>query len=238
LRILAATITFTTGVSCSGDSNSSGTDRELISSTAGKALVRLHDSAVTLGKGPIPEPFESSISPYLGALQEVAQSFPDAAGDNRKLKNSVTYVGMGFATAKSAQVVGGVALSGPYASESRVLDDLLKGAEKQGIEDFDSDKLTEETSRLLRMLGQVTVFGDKALTDQIVPADSPLRTNWDKDRDGKFEVPLPPVDLPLDTSAWQDFSNDLVFERDRGSLIGRILLEISYVTERLDLRLS
>jgi hypothetical protein len=236
--IVAVSMAVIGGLSCSADGNGGGADRALISSTAGKALSRLQDSAAMLGKGPLPEPIEGSISPYLVALQEVAQSFPDAAGDNRKVINSLTYVGMGLTTVNAAQAVGGVALTAPYTSESRVLDELLKNADEKGVEDFSPDKLTEETSRLLRMLGQITVFGDKALTDQIVPTDSPLRVHWDKDQDGKFEIPLPPVDLPEDTSAWQDFSNDLTFERDRGSLIGRILLEISYTAERLQLRLT
>ena len=81
-------------------------------------------------------------------------------------------------------------------------------------------------------------MGDKALTDKVVPQDSPLRTNWDKDKDGKFEVPLPPAGLPGVTSAWQGFTKDLTFERDRGSPIGRILLEVSYTAERLQLRLT
>jgi hypothetical protein len=191
-----------------------------------------------LGKTQLSDPIDGKISSYLAALQGVAQSFPDSGGDDRKTKNTLTYAGMSLTTLRSAQAVGGVALTGPYTSESAALDEVLKYADKEGVQDFTSDELTEEASRLLEMLGEITILGDKALTDQIIPEDSPLRANWDKDKDGKFEVPLPPAGLPGVTSAWQDFTKDLTFEMDRGSLIGRILLEVSYTAERLQLRLS
>lgn len=238
-RTVALAMVVIGGISCSGSSNGGDkADRALMSTTADKALTRLKESAATLGKAPLPEPIEGSISPYLVALKEVAQSFPDAAGDNRKSKNMVTYVGMSLAALNSAQAAGGVALTGPYASESAVLDELLKDADKEGVRDFKSEDLTEQAGRLLTLLGEFTLLGDKALTDQIVPGDSPLRANWDKDKNGKIEVPLPPAGLPGVTSAWQNFTKDLTFERSRGSAIGRIVLEISHTAERLHLSLS
>jgi hypothetical protein len=224
--------------SCSGDSNGGDVDRGLISTTASKALSTLQDSVAALGTTELLQPIEGNIGTYRAALNRVAQSFPDASSGDRKSKNLVTYVGMSLATLNAAQAAGGIALTGPYASESAVLDELLKYADKHGVKDFKSDELTEEASRLLERLGEFTVLGDKALTDKVIPEDSPLRTNWDKDKDGKFEVPLPPAGLPGVTSAWQDFTKDLTFERDRGSLIGRILLEISYTAEKIQLRLT
>ena len=225
------------GISCSDKGDNGGSDRTLISSTAGKALSTLQGSAASLGQTTVSDP-EEQISSYLTALKGVAQSFPDAGGDDRKSKNTLTYAGLSLTTLNSAQAVGGVALTGPYTSESAVIEELLKYADQEGIKDFKPDELTEEASRLLELLGEITILGDKALTDQIVPKDSPLRANWDKDGNGKFEVPLPPAGLPGGTSAWQEFTKDLTFEMDRGSPIGRILLEVSLTAQKLQLRLS
>ena len=157
-RIVALTMVVIDGASCSKDS-SDGVDRELLSITAGKAVSRLQESAATLGGAQLAEPIEDSMSPYLVAMKEVAQSFPDAAGGDRKVINTLTYVGMGLATANATQAVGGIALTGPYTFESRVLDELLKSANEEKVKDFDSDELVEETSRLLEMLGEITILG-------------------------------------------------------------------------------
>jgi hypothetical protein len=238
-KLLALSVFVTAAAtSCAGKGDNGGADRALISNTAGKALSRLQESVAMLGRAQLAEPIEGRMSPYLVAMREVAQSFPDAAGGKREVINTLTYVGMGLATANAAQAVGGIALTGPYTSESRVLDELLKSAEKEKVKDFKPDELTEETSRLLALLGEITILGNKELTDKIVPADSPLRANWDKNQDGKFEVPLPPVDMPGGGQDWQGFTTDLTFERERGSLVGRMVLEISFHAARLQLRLS
>src|ERR1051325_2351769 len=97
-KIVALTIVVFVAVSCSGGDSGGGVDRALISSTAEKALSRLQDSAATLGRGQLSERVESSIKPYLFAMKEVAQTFPDAGGDDRKSKNVLTYVGLSLTT--------------------------------------------------------------------------------------------------------------------------------------------
>jgi hypothetical protein len=237
-RLVILTVLIAIGVSCSSKDAKGSANRELIARTARKAVSTLQGSAESLGKSQLSDRIESDMSPYLVAMKDAAQSFPDAAGDDRKAKSLVTYVGMSLATLNSAQAAGGAALTGPYTSESAVLDELLKHADKKGVENFDSDELAEEAGRLLERFGEFTMLGDRALTDKVVPQDSPLRTNWDKDKDGRFEIPLPPAGLPGGTSDWQKFTVDMTFERDRGSLIGRMFLEVSYTAERLQLRLS
>lgn len=70
--------------------------------------------------------------------------------------------------------------------------------------------MNDEIGRLINWISHIVYFSEKRITDQLVPADSQLRKEWDKNRDGRIDVPLPPFGKNEDpTDAWHAFIGTL-----------------------------
>ena len=91
------------------------------------------------------------------------------------------------------------------------VDELIAEGKARKVEELDRSEMNDEIRRLINWISHIVYFSEKRITDQLVPADSQLRKKWDRDGDGRIDVPLPPFRKNDDpTNAWQDFIGTLL----------------------------
>jgi hypothetical protein len=213
-----------------------GARAEFLKGLAAQNAVRMKQEAAALGAEPIGEDIRKSMS----RLGDTIKSFPqlnqltaDGVKDasNEKEANAFKTAGINLVIGEAIKLVPGgyvgkfVVDKALETAGSELTDKVLSAEEKKRVKTLDEKGLTNEMDRATHYLALVAVFGDKELTAQLVPPGSPLR-QWDKDGDGRIQMPTPPLAGTKTPKDWQAFTEALKHERDNNTPIGQAVREI------------
>lgn len=168
-----------------------------IAKAGDEALALLQKEAATVGQTQLTS-VTDGIKPYVNALVAAGHLVEARAKelDNGEF-NVFVYTALSWA---------GLKASPTSADQTATVPELLKEADDRKISGLDRDDLTNEVSRLLTWIGVTVIYSEKGVTDQVVPTESLLRKEWDKDGDGRLNIPGPPISSGSDAKAWQDFT--------------------------------
>jgi Uncharacterized conserved protein len=237
--LVATMLVILTTIACSSGTNNDGASESMgpeVRSVATQVVKMLQESAQSLGNSQLSTPFGKAINPYLASVREAGELFRDHAkafqnGDY----NTFVYVAMNLAGFQAAKALGSdLASSSSVETDGEAIQALLAEADSEKVPDLDNADLGSEAQRLLEFLAEVIFISDKGIADQLVPPDSPLRTNWDGDGDGRIQPPLPPIAVNTEPDPWRQFSRDLTFEADRASPIAIARLEIQSTADKFE----
>jgi hypothetical protein len=206
--------------------------REAIVTSAKDLVADLRAKAEMLGSTRLGEPYERSIAPFLNDVAAAVADLQHAAAGvdtNESSGNVFVLAGVSLGGYGAAGMSRGIPPSDELDPSSKLVTDLVEEKERS----LDGSELADELHRPLTFLAEIVVLGENGLTDQLVPPDSPLRTDWDRNSDGQIEVPPPPLPR-ADADAWDDFTRAIEHERRRGSPTGRVLLEISSWAQKFE----
>ena len=173
-----------------------------IEQMADDALSLLQQEAAALGQTKLTSGGGKQIEPYLEKMAAAAKLVAER-GEALGGGNFNTFV-------DAALRMAGLKSSPAAAPAPASVDDLLAEGKARKVEKLDRSEMNDEIRRLVNWVSHIVYFSEKGITDQLVPADSQLRKEWDKDGDGRLDVPLPPFrknDDPAD--AWQAFMSTL-----------------------------
>jgi hypothetical protein len=228
-RGLIPLLVLAVGVACS--SNGGGSldtkARSQITPTADDALALLQQEAAALGQTQLTSGGGKQIEPYLekmgAAAKLVAERGKALGGGNF---NAFVDATLRLAGVKSSPVA---------AQQPASVDELLAEGKARKVEKVDRSEMNDEIRRLVNWISHIVYFSEKRITDQLVPADSQLRKEWDKDGDGRIDVPLPPFRKNDDpTNAWQAFTSTLS-QLNFAEPIAQAPIEIRNAADRIDL---
>lgn len=217
----------------SGDGSGVGGIEGAFEANAKFAVNELESRTASLRTRKLDDALEESIDALMNDVSGVILLFEQAAAgepsDGVEVidldSSTVVYVGLNLAAYEAARRFGGDAEAGSAAGDPKALvTGLLAEAKTLKVKEADNAGFLQSLERAQIWLAQALLLKDKAVTDQLVPADSPLRTGWDADGDGSIDPPVPP--LPgVTADAWTRFSEALTFERNRvpAAGIGRAL---------------
>jgi hypothetical protein len=176
--------------------------RAQVIETADEALGLLQQGAAALGQTQLTSGGGKQIEPYLekmgAAAKLVAERGKALGGGNF---NAFVDATLRLAGVKSSPAAG---------QQPASVDELLAEGKARKVERLDRAEMNDEIRRLVNWIGHIVYFREKRITDQLVPADSQLRKEWDKDADGRIDVPLPPFRKNDDSAnAWLAFIGTL-----------------------------
>lgn len=209
---------------------------ELLRGMAAQNAIRMKQDAQNLGAKPI-DGVRESLSELKETIKEFSvlnQLIADGVegASSAKEANAFMSAGLNLVIGEAVKLVPG-GFVGKFvldkaletAGDEFITKKVLSEEEKKRVKALDEEGLKDDMDRSARYLTLVALLRDKGITDQLVPADSPLR-RWDKDGDGLIEMPNPPLAGTKAPKDWQDFANALHEERRRGSPIGKAVQEI------------
>ena len=228
-RCLIAVLVLAVGTACSSNGGKSlnAEARAQITPTADDALVLLQQEAVALGQTQLTSGGGKQIEPYLEKMGAVAR----LVADRSKALGGDSFNTFADATLRLAGVKSAPAATQRPAS----VDELVGEGKARKVEQLDRSEMNDEIRRLVNWISHIVYFSEKRITDQLVPADSQLRKQWDKDADGRIDVPLPPFRKADDpTDAWQAFQSTLS-ELSFAEPIAQAPIEIRNAADRIEL---
>lgn len=227
-QCLIVWLVLATGVTCSskGDGDMSTQARAQVAVTADGVLALLQNEAAALGQTALTSGGGKQIEPYLEKLGAAAK----LVAERGRAIGGESYNAFVDATLRMAGVK-----ASPAAAKPASVDELIAEGKAKKVAALDRSEMNDEIRRLINWIGHIVYFSEKRITDQLVPAESPLRKDWDKDADGRIDVPLPPFranDDPMD--AWQDF-NSMLANLSFSEPIAQAPIEIRNAVERIEL---
>jgi len=209
---------------------------EFLKGLAAQNAVRMKQEAAALGAEPIGEDIRKSMSRLgdtIKSFSQLNQLIADGVKDasNEKEANAFKTAGINLVIGEAIKLVPG-GYAGRFVVDkaletagSELTDKVLSAEEKARVKTLDEKSLTNEMDRATHYLALIAVFGDKELTEKLVASDSPLR-QFDKDNDGRIEIPTPPLAGTKTPKEWQAFTEALNEERKNNTPIGQAVREI------------
>jgi hypothetical protein len=197
LTLLAALV-IAGACSSSSDKEISAQTSDAIAKAGDEALALLQKEAATVGQTQLTS-VTDGIKPYIDAVVAAGRLVAAKAKEIDDANfNVFVYTALNWA---------GLRASPTAADQTATVPDLLKEADERKVSGLDRDDLTADVRRFLKWIGITVIYSEKGVTDQVVPPESLLRKEWDKDGDGRLNVPLPPIRSGSDAKAWQDFTS-------------------------------
>jgi hypothetical protein len=228
-RYLIALLVLAIGATCSskGGGSMDTQARAQVTVTADEVLGLLQQGAAALGQTQLTIGGGKDIEPYLekmgAAARLVAERGRSLGGDSFN------------AFADASLRMAGVKSSPAAAQTPPSVDELIAEGRARKVQELDRSKMNDEIRRLINWISHIVYFNEKRITDQLVPADSQLRKKWDRDGDGRIDVPLPPFRKNADsTNDWQDFM-DTLSELSFAEPIAQAPIEIRNAANRIEL---
>lgn len=203
-----ATVVILSACSSDGDSAGAGPSeqtRGAIGKAADEALEMLRKEAAALGQAQLTD-LRQQIKPYSDAVGAAGNLVVERA---RSLKDDEFWVFV-----LSAFRWMGVSASTISAEEKVSLKALVDDV-ADDKSDPDATELQQDARRFLMWAAQLVFYDEKEIMDQLAPADSLVRKEYDQDGDGRINVQLPPIGVPSSTNGrWTRFDEAIAESSD------------------------
>jgi len=193
---------------CSSGGNSgapTAQTRENIGKVADEALEILQKEAAALGEAKVTD-LRQQIKPYSDAVGAAGNLVVERA---KGLNDDEFWVFV-----LSAFRWMGLSASMTSADEKVSLKALVEDV-ADDKSDPDPTELQQDARRFLTWAAQLAFYNEKQIMDQLAPADSLLRKEYDQDGDGRINVQLPPIGVPSSTDGrWTKFDDAIADSSD------------------------